>query len=67
MRWVRHVRDSKVVAHLGFLADSRSALVHGARRLSTKTNLSYLPVASLVANRCGRFAARIFSCATRRL
>ncbi len=27
----------------------------------------YLPVASLVARRCGKFAARIFSCATRKL
>ena len=30
-------------------------------------DLFHLPVASRVASRCGKFAARIFSCATRRL
>jgi hypothetical protein len=48
------------------IAGSGRAWRHRASLLGVGSS-RYLPVASRVANRCGKLAARIFSCATRRL
>ena len=61
---------SAAIPNPELLRPQAAAELRGRARapVPTRANptLSYLPVASLVANRCGRFAAKIFSCATRR-
>src|SRR5208282_1697660 len=70
----RGFRRGEKIARIGRERRHQSSLQRGVARLMRgcpilpgRIRTRYLPVASRVANRCGKLAASIFSCATRRL